>query len=307
MIRKVKVLVTGGAGFIGSHICRLLLDQGHQVVVYDNLSRGYEKLVDQRSTLVRGDLKDQGLMEEALKGCDAVIHMAALALVTESVKDPGLYADNNVLGTISLLEAMKNVGVKKVIFSSSCVVYGNPKSLPVKEDEAILAYNPYGATKVASENFLNSYHSIHGFDVTLLRYFNPYGPNEMHDPETHAVPNFIKAALNDEEMPLYWKGEQIRDFIYVEDLAQAHIDVLKLSGWNVFNVGTENGTKVKEVVDTIGEILGKELRIKDLGERSGDVPAVYASSQKLKEATGWSAKHTLKEGLEKTVEWFRKQ
>jgi nucleoside-diphosphate-sugar epimerase len=242
-----------------------------------------------------------------LIGCDSVIHMAALALVNESVDQPGLYAENNILGTISLLEAMRKAGVKRIIFSSSCVVYGFPKNLPVKEDEDILAFNPYGATKVACENFLATYHFVHQFDVTLLRYFNPYGPNERHEPETHAIPNFILAALDDREIPLYWKGEQTRDFIYVEDLAQAHIDVLKLSGWNVFNVGTENGTKVREVIDLIGEILDKRLTINDLGERKGDVEAVYASSQKLKDATGWSAKYSLKEGLEKTVKWFKYQ
>ncbi len=303
----MKVLITGGAGFIGSHICRLLLDEGHQVLVFDNLSQGYQKLIDKRASFVKGDLSDQKLLEKSLKGCDGVIHMAALVLVNESVEKPLLYAQNNILGTISLLEAMKNSGVRKIIFSSSCVVYGNPKSLPVKEDDPIMAFNPYGATKVASENFISSYRELHGFDATLLRYFNPYGPNEMHEPETHAVPLFIKAALSKKPIPLYWKGECIRDFIYVEDLARAHIAVLNLSGFNIFNVGTENGIKVIELLKTIEEVLGYKLRIEDLGERAGDVMATFASSAKLKKATCWKPQVSLKEGIKKTVEYFKEK
>lgn len=302
----MRILVTGGAGFIGSHICRLLLDDGHQVVVYDNLSRGYEKLVDKRSTFVKGDLSDQKLLEKSLKSCDAVIHMAAYALVNESVSEPLHYAQNNILGTISLLEAMKAAGVKKIIFSSSCVVYGDPKTLPIKEEDPIMAFNPYGATKVASENFIATYNKLFGFDVTLLRYFNPYGPNEMHSPETHAIPLFIKAALEKKPIPLYWKGENIRDFIYVEDLARAHIAVLKLNGFNIFNVGTENGIKVIDLVKTLEEVLGEKVEIEDLGERAGDVMATYASSDKLQKATGWKAQVSLKEGLQKTLEYFKK-
>lgn len=302
----MRILVTGGAGFIGSHICRLLLDDGHEVIVYDNLSRGYEKLVDSRSTFVKGDLSDQKLLEKSLKGVDAVIHMAAFALVNESVSEPLLYAQNNILGTISLLEAMKNSGVKKIIFSSSCVVYGNPETLPIKETDPIMAFNPYGATKVASENFIATYSELFGFNVTLLRYFNPYGPQEMHDPETHAVPLFIKAALSKKPIPLYWKGENIRDFIYVEDLARAHIAVLKLNGFNIFNVGTENGVKVIDLLKTIEEVLGYKVEIEDLGERAGDVHATYASSEKLKKATGWQPQVSLKEGIKRTVDYFKK-
>ena len=142
-------------------------------------------------------------------------------------------------------------------------------------------------------------------DAIVLRYFNPYGPNELHEPETHAIPNFIKAALREERIPLYWKGEQVRDFIYVEDLARAHTAVLGVTGLQYFNVGSETGTKIIDVLREIGDIVGTELAIEDLGERPGDVHATYAWSEKLAKATGWRAQVGLHEGLERTVEWFR--
>jgi UDP-glucose 4-epimerase len=199
---------------------------------------------------------------------------------------------------------MRQTGVKKIIFSSSACVYGTPDTLPIKEDAPLHPDNPYGATKASIESFLQAYHANFDFDVTILRYFNPYGPGEMHQPETHAVPNFIKAVLSKKPIPLYWKGEQVRDFIYIEDLARSHTDVLNLTGFNIFNVGTETGVKVKDVVDKIFEIVGWEVPIEDLGQRAGDVQANYASSQKLHDAVGWSAKVSLDDGLKKTIEFF---
>jgi UDP-glucose 4-epimerase len=301
----MKILITGGAGFIGSHISKLLLDQGAQVVIYDNLSRGYKDSIDKRASLIKGDLNDPKAMVKALKGIDSVIHMASLALVEESTKQPLLYGQNNIIGSINLLEAMREAGVKRIVFSSSACVYGTPKSLPITEDLPQSSANPYGASKIAVEQFLQAYSYLYGFDVTILRYFNPYGPQERHLPETHAIPNFIKAALKKEPIPLYWKGEQVRDFIYVEDLAEAHIAPLKLTGFNIFNVGTEKGVKVIDVVNTLSDILGYKVKIDDLGQRPGDVAATYASSAKLHKVTGWKAKVGLKEGLKRTVEWFR--
>ena len=303
--KNMKVLVTGGAGFIGSHIVKLLVKKGFEVVVYDNLTRSSSDHLDSKAKFIRGDILDKEDLIKALEGVDGVIHMASLIEVSESVKDPEMFAKNNVLGSVTLLEAMRETKVKKIIFSSTASVYGDkPSSLPITEDSKVLAANPYGASKVAVENFLYSYHFNFGFDVVSLRYFNAYGPGEMHDPETHAVPNFIKAALTNEPIPLYWKGEQVRDFIYVDDLAEAHIAVLDLEGFNVFNVGTEKGVKVMDVIHKIADILGKEVKVEHLGERKGDVQATYASSAKLKKATGWEAKTSLKEGLEKTIDWF---
>lgn len=300
-----KILVTGGAGFIGSHVNKLLLQEGHEVVVLDDLSCGYKENVDPKIKLVVGDINDQIKTKEALEGVDAVIHMAGLIVVPDSLKNPIKYCQNNVIGTVNLLECMRAKGVKKIIFSSSACVYGTPEKLPIREDAPLHPDNPYGASKASIESFLQVYNAAFGFDVTTLRYFNPYGPGEMHNPETHAIPNFIKSALAKEPIPLYWKGEQVRDFIYIEDLAHAHVDVLSLSGYNVFNIGTETGVKVKEVLNLILKIVGHQVPINDLGDRPGDVMANYASSEKIKKAVGWRPKNSLEEGLKKTISDFK--
>ena len=302
----MRVLVTGGAGFIGSHISRLLLDSGHKVSILDNLSGGRKDLVDSRAELIIGDIRNARDTKKTLKGVDAVIHAAGLIVVPESVKDPIKYCENNVIGTVSLLESMRNSNVKKIIFSSSACVYGTPDKLPITEDAPLRPDNPYGASKASIEAFLQAYHADFGFDITILRYFNPYGPGELHKPETHAIPNFIKATLAKKSIPLYWKGEQIRDFIYISDLAQAHIDVLNLSGFDIFNIGTERGIKVKDVIDGIFKIVGFKVAISDLGKRPGDVHANYASSKKLTNAVGWKAKVSLQEGLKRTISYYKK-
>ncbi|OGD89346.1 UDP-glucose 4-epimerase GalE [Candidatus Curtissbacteria bacterium RIFCSPLOWO2_02_FULL_40_11] len=300
----MNVLVTGGAGFIGSHVVRFLLEDGYQVKVVDNLSRGNKESVDSRAELIVADINNSKKVKEALKGVDAVIHMAGLIVVPESVKDPIKYCENNVIGAVSLIESMRKAGVKKIIFSSSACVYGTPDKLPIKEDAPVRPDNPYGASKASIETFLQTYNVIHGFDSIILRYFNPYGPGEEHVPETHAIPNFIKATLAKKPIPLYWQGEQIRDFIYIEDLARAHIDVLDQKGYQVFNIGTEKGIKVKDVISEIFKIVGYEVPIKDLGERLGDVHANFASSEKLKKAVGWRPKVELKDGLKRTVDYY---
>ncbi len=303
----MHILVTGGAGFIGSHVCRLLLDQGHQVNILDNLKTGHKDSIDPRAKLFEGDIADEKKAFQALSGIDAVIHMAGLIIVPQSVEDPIRYAENNVSGTVSLLESMRAKNVKKIIFSSSACVYGTPDTLPIKEDAPLRPDNPYGATKAAVESFLQAYHANFNFDAIVLRYFNPYGPGEQHVPETHAIPNFVKAAIAKKPIPLYWKGQQIRDFIYINDLAQAHIDVLGLSKYRVFNVGTEKGIKVSDVLDKIFQILGYSVPIEDLGKRPGDVHENYASSEKLKKEVGWKAETGLEDGLKNTIDFFRKK
>ncbi len=301
----MKILITGGAGFIGSHITKQLLDSGQSVTVYDNLSSGKAELVDPRASFIQGELADEELLEKSLQNIDVVIHMAAKIEVSESVKDPIGFSENNIIGSLHLFEAMTRANVKRIVFSSTATVYGTPKSVPIKEDAPLNAANPYAATKIAMEVFLQSYHYLHGFDVVVLRYFNPYGPNELHEPETHAIPNFIKAALSEKAIPLYWKGEQVRDFIYVEDLARAHVEAINLNGYHVFNVGTQTGTRVIEVVQTIEKILGKKLEINDLGERPGDVTANFASHELLTQTTGWKPEVSLEEGLRKTIEFLK--
>jgi UDP-glucose 4-epimerase len=232
--------------------------------------------------------------------------MAAFIEVGRSVSEPVLFAENNTVNSVRLLESMRRAGVAKIVFSSSATVYGTPKQLPISEEDPLgIQSNPYGASKVSTEAFVAVYNQVHGMDAVILRYFNPYGPNELHEPETHAVPNFIQAVLEGRAIPLYWGGEQVRDFFYVEDLARAHTAVLQLSGLQYFNVGSETGTKIIDIVREITDICGTEPAIEDLGERPGDVHANYASSKKLAAATGWRAQVGLRDGLERTVEWFR--
>lgn len=303
----MKILVTGGAGFIGSHVNKLLLDQGHTVTVIDDLSKGHKDLLDPKVDFHQISLEDQKQLENILQGHDVVIHMASFIEVGESVKNPVEFAQNNIVGTVKLLEAMKVAGVKKIIFSSSACVYGKPQKLPITEADPLGEQkNPYGITKVTMEEFCKLYHNLFGFDVTILRYFNPYGQGELHNPETHAIPNFIKATLAKKPVPLYWQGEQIRDFIYIDDLAEAHVLALNLSGLNIYNVGTETGVKVIDVVKKIFELVGYEVPIDDKGERKGDVPKLVASSEKIKKELGWSAKVSLDEGLRKTINFFQK-
>jgi UDP-glucose 4-epimerase len=304
----MRVFVAGGAGFIGSHTARLLVEAGHQVTVFDNLATGRRDLVPKGAVFVRGDLKNEARLAEALEGHDAVIHLAAFIAVAVSVERPLPFVENNVLNTVRLLEAMRKTGVRRLVFSSSATVYGLPRRLPLREDDPVgIQSNPYGATKIACEAFIAVYNQLHGFDATILRYFNPFGPNELCEPETHAVPNIIRACLARQPVPLFWKGEQVRDFIYVEDLARAHIEVLNLTGLNYFNVGSETGTRVRDIVQKVTDILGYSVPIEDLGERPGDVPASYASAEKLRKTTGWTPEVGLDEGLRRTVAHYRER
>lgn len=302
----MKILVTGGAGFIGSNVSKLLINQGHSVTVLDNLSHGHKEAIDNRAEFFQADILDQEALEKILPGHDGVIHMASLIEVGESVKKSVEFAENNILGTVKLLEAMRNAGVKKIIFSSSACVYGNLKKNPITENDPLGEQeNTYGITKVTMEQFCLLYHKLYQFDVSILRYFNPYGPGELHNPETHAIPNFIKATLSKQPIPLFWKGEQIRDFIYIDDLVLAHILLLNQKGLHIYNVGTENGTKVMDVIKKIFEILGYEVPTEDKGERLGDIPVLVASAQKIKQELGWEPTVNLNEGLKRTIEYFK--
>jgi UDP-glucose 4-epimerase len=303
---SMRIFVTGGAGFIGSHTTRVLLEHGHRVTVYDDLSSGRREFVPAGAEFVRGGLKETRKLAQALAGHDAVVHLAAFIAVGVSVQRPVEFAENNVVNTVRLLETMHQTGVGRIVFSSSATVYGVPKRLPLREDDPVgVQSNPYGATKVAAEAFVGAYHQLYGFDATVLRYFNPFGPNELCDPETHLVPNVIRAGLERRPIPLYWNGEQVRDFIYVEDLAAAHAGVLGLKGLNYFNVGSETGTRVRDIVQAVTDILGYTVPIDDLGPRPGDVAATFASAEKLRKATGWRPAIGLHEGLRRTVEYYR--
>lgn len=285
----MNVFVTGGAGFIGSHICRSLIEQGHSVTVFDNLSTGSVDNLPQEVQLVEADVRDLGDLQTAMIGHDAVIHLAAQALVTESVNNPQKTYDINIGGGYNVLTAMKELGVKKLVYSSTAAVYGQQDKMPITEDTDKHPINPYGATKLAIEHLAHAYHANYGLHVTVFRYFNPFGSGEHHDPETHAIPNFMKAVRDGKPIPLYWNGDQIRDFFYVKDLANAHVKALGLSGYSEYNLGSGKAIKVRDVVETLFEIAGKKSDMKDLGQRKGDPPELLADVSKAQDELDWQA------------------
>jgi UDP-glucose 4-epimerase len=305
--QPLKLLVTGGAGFVGGRVAALLLEAGHRVTIFDDLSVGRKAGVPDGARLIHGDLRNGAVVRQAVEGHDAVVHLAAQALVPESVKHPQKAFDINLQGGQNLLEAMREHGVGRLVFSSSAAVYGNPARVPIHEDDPTLPINPYGATKLAFEALAHAYHAAYGLHVTAFRYFNPYGPTEHHEPETHAIPNFIRAALSGRPVPLYWNGDQTRDFFYVDDIARAHAMGLSHDGFHVYNLGSGQGQKVRDVVELVFKLTGSRSEIEDLGERAGDPPQLLADTSRAREELGWQPEVSLDEGLRRTIAAFRAQ
>jgi UDP-glucose 4-epimerase len=304
----VKVLVTGGAGYVGSHAAALLLRRGHEVVVYDDLSRGHAGSIPEE-ILVRGELADGTGLAALLaeRQIDAVMHFAAFALVAESVADPALYYRNNVVGTLSLLEAMRFAGVHRVVFSSTCAIYGEPERVPIREDALERPVNPYGFTKLAIERALADYACAYGFGYAALRYFNACGASpdgsigEDHDPETHAIPLALAAALGRRECFTIFgtdyptpDGSCIRDYIHVDDLAEAHLlalDRLEPQQRLCLNLGTGRGFSVREVVDSCRRVTGREIPVENGPRRPGDPPELVADPALARETLDWKARY----------------
>jgi len=300
----MKVLVTGGAGYIGSHTAKALAGAGHEPVVFDNLSTGHKWAV-KWGPMIEADLADSAAIRNALDnhGIEAVIHFAACAYVGESMQKPGKYFQNNVAGTLSLLEAMHGAGVKKIVFSSSCATYGVPESLPISEDHPTHPVNPYGESKLMVEKMLRWYGEIHGLKWISLRYFNAAGADpdggigEVHVPETHLIPLAIEAAL-DRSKPLSVfgtdyptpDGSAIRDYIHVADLASAHLlalDSMDRINNQVFNLGTGDGVSVHEIVKRVSELAGKPVEPVFDQRRIGDPPVLVADPGKARRILGW--------------------
>jgi UDP-glucose 4-epimerase len=302
---SMNILVTGGAGFVGSRVAEFLLRADHTVTVFDNLSTGDRDAAPANAAFIEGDLRDASAVAAAVEGRDAVIHLAAQALVPESVANPQKAFDINLVGGFNLIEAMRTAGVTRIVHSSTAAVYGTPERVPIHEDDRRLPINPYGSTKLAFEALLHSYHAAYGFNVTMFRYFNPYGPTEMHEPETHAIPNFINAALNGTPVPLFWKGEPTRDFFFVDDIARAHVMGLDRDGYNVYNLGSGDGVRVGDVVEKIFEITGSRSEVQDLGERAGDPMQLFADTSKVQSELGWKPEVSIEDGLRQTIEAFK--
>ena len=316
----MNVLVTGGAGYIGSITTEQLLDGGHAVTVFDNLSRGHREAVDPRATFVLGDLNRPDDILGAMRRAkpDAVLHFAAYALVGESMEQPELYFQNNVVGGLNLVEAMRRVGVPKIIFSSTCATYGQPERVPMAEDIPQRPANPYGESKLLFEKILAWYQQIHRIDSVFLRYFNACGATgkygEDHEPETHLIPNILRVALGQREKVSVFgddyetpDGTCIRDYIHIVDLAQAHILALTGCHTGPFNLGNGNGFSVKQVIDVARHVTGHPIPAEVQPRRPGDPPRLVASAARARTILGWKPQYAdLKTILEHAWSWHRR-
>ncbi len=316
----MKVLVVGGAGYIGSVCSELLLNEGHAVSIFDNLSEGHRAAIDSRAQFMESDLEDRHSIELALSAQrpDAVMHFAANALVGESMQNPSKYFRNNIANGLHLLDAMVNAGVKKIVFSSTCAIFGPPDRVPIDEETPKRPINPYGESKLAFEKILRWYDEIHGLKFTCLRYFNAAGASERfgedHRVETHLIPNVLKVALGerplvevfgtDYETP---DGTCIRDYIHILDLARAHILALGAEKSDFYNLGTGGGSSVREVIEACRKVTGRTIEVEERPRRPGDPPRLIASSEKIKRELGWEPQfQSIEKIIESAWNWHQK-
>jgi UDP-glucose 4-epimerase len=309
----MKLLVTGGAGYIGSVVAKQLLEEGHEVVVLDSLERGHREAVPDGAELVVADLLDQAEVERVLSGgFDGALHFAALALVPESVSHPERYWRVNVGGTLNLLEAIAAAQVPRLVFSSTCAVYGEPDEVPISESALPRPINAYGASKLAVDMMIGHFCIAHGLGAVSLRYFNVAGASgelgEDHEPETHLIPNILRAAMGiNQDVQIFGTdyptpdGTAIRDYIHIDDLSDAHLlalDGARPGEHRIFNLGNGNGFSVREVIETVRAVTGAEIPVREAPRRPGDPPTLVAASEKIRTELGWIAR---KPGLEEIV------
>lgn len=321
---KNKILVCGGAGYIGSHCVRMLLEKEYEVVVVDNLSTGHLEAVNPKAKFYQGDVRDEEFLNEVFQAnhIDAVIHFCAKSLVGESMEKPLEYFDNNVNGTLVLLQAMVKAGVKKIVFSSSAAVYGEHMQMPIDETFATEPTNPYGETKLAMEKIMKWADLAYGLKYISLRYFNVAGADfsgeigEDHNPESHLIPIVLQAALGKRPFISVYgtdyptkDGTCIRDYIHVVDLINAHILSLEalLQGHDsdVFNLGSEDGYSVLEIIEAAKKITGVDFKVKIGERRQGDPAKLIASSKKIKEALGWKAEYGIEDIIKSAYEFHK--
>jgi UDP-glucose-4-epimerase GalE len=319
----MRVLVTGGAGYVGSHAAKLLAETGHDVLIVDNLAEGHRRSVG-NLPLVEADLLDRNRIASLLREhrIDAVMHFAAFAYVGVSVKDPATYYHNNIVGSLSLLDAMRDAGVDRIVFSSSCATYGIPHKVPITEDHPQNPISPYGFTKLVVERALADYSHAYGLGYAALRYFNASGAaadgsiGEDHDPETHLIPLVLQVALRQRDYVEIFgtdyptpDGTCIRDYIHVDDLATAHVAALeKLKPGEALklNLGTGHGASVQEVVKLCHEVTGHPIPTKAAPRREGDPPALVADASAARQTLGWQARYSMREIVESAWAWHKK-
>ena len=299
----MNVFVTGGAGYIGSICVEEMLNAGHRITVFDNLTEGHRSAVDARASFVLGDLSDQDLITRSIQEAkaEAVMHFAANALVGESMTNPGKYFGNNVGNGVKLLNACVAAGVKKFVFSSTCATYGPPDRVPMTEDLPQRPINPYGESKLMFERILQWYQQLHGLEFVALRYFNAAGATEQfgehHRIETHLIPNVLKVALGHAtQCEIYGTdyptpdGTCIRDYIHIVDLAQAHILALAGGRQGFYNLGNGDGYSVREVIEMCEKVSGKKIPAVEKPRRPGDPPKLVAAADKARRELGWNPK-----------------
>ena len=308
----MNILVTGGAGYIGSICVEQLLNAGHTVTIFDNLTEGHRRAIDPRATLIEGDLQQRCDIEDALEKVkpDAVMHFAANALVGESMENPSKYFRNNVYGGLNLLDAMMAVGCQRFVFSSTCATFGPPDRVPIDETLPQRPINPYGESKLMFEKILRWYDEIHSLKFVALRYFNAAGASERfgedHRIETHLIPNILKVALGQKDhVEIYGTdyetpdGTCIRDYIHILDLATAHMAALGVKDSAFYNLGTGGGTSVREVIAACERVTGKPIKVIEKPRRAGDPARLIAGSDKIKSELGWVPKF---QSIERIVE-----
>lgn len=306
----MTILVTGGAGYIGSHMVKALLDKRASVVVIDSLENGFRDAVDKRAQFFQGNLLDKQFVNDVFTRFqfDGVIHFAAYISVGESMQNPGKYFENNITAGIHLLEAMARTKANNIIFSSTAAVYGSPKQVPIPEDHPKAPESPYGESKLMVEHILSWFHQRKDINYTALRYFNASGASldgtlgERHHPETHIIPNVIKSALHDEPFHLFGTdyptpdGTCVRDYIHVVDLAEAHLLALQQlqekGGGYQYNVGTGKGYSNKEIVEEVKKISGKDIMVINETRRPGDPPELIADPTKIQNELGFTPRHS---------------
>jgi UDP-glucose 4-epimerase len=300
----VRVLVTGGAGYIGSVVASQLVEAGHDTVVLDNFSRGHAGAVPAEARLVRGNLLESDFVRDVLsEGFDGVLHFAALSLVGESVEEPELYYRNNVCGTLNLLDAMRESGCNKLVFSSTAAVYGEPEEVPIRESTPASPTNPYGSSKLAVDRLIGAVAGARGLAAMSLRYFNVAGASgqfgEDHHPETHLIPLVLEAAAEGSSVNIFGTdyptrdGTAVRDYIHVEDLGRAHLLALEAAEpgeHRVYNLGNGAGFSVREVVEAARSVIGRDIDAAEAPRRAGDPPALVAASDRIREELGWEPK-----------------
>jgi UDP-glucose 4-epimerase len=323
---RLTILVTGGAGYIGSHTARALRRAGYDVLLYDNLSSGCRRLA-QGFELIEGDIADREKLYRVLPRVNAVMHFAAHAYVGESVENPRKYFHNNGLAALSMLNAALDAGIRRFVFSSTCAVYGTPNSIPINEQTPREPVNPYGASKLFFENVLEAYSRAYGLSSVRLRYFNAAGADdsgeigELHDPETHLIPLVLGATLeHGRELQIYGSdyptadGTCVRDYVHVNDLADAHVKALqylerlsdeKRGDSLALNLGTGRGHSVLEVMQTAERVTGRPVRRQMSPRRPGDPPALVADPTKARDLLGWAAKRSLDDIVSSAWRWMQ--